>query len=389
MAQPRSSYGVLVAAIFAVLLLLFVYNVAEILFLLFISALFSLYLGAVTDFLQKKVRIPRGAGLTIALLLTFTALFGVGWLIVPPVLLQTQELVSALPALLAQWEASLIELAARYPLIGEMLPDPQSAHGYFNTALGNIGGYFAGLFPYLFSGLHVLINVFSVLVMGIYLTLRPTMYREGIIALAPPLHRELVRDVLADLGNTLRAWIVGQILAMIILGTLTWIGLLLLDVPYALAFGVFTGVVVMVPFFGTLVSTLLPALFVLGSGGTFHALLVVLLGVVIHVFEANIVHPMIMERQVNLPPVLSILSVLVMADLLGAIGLLVAVPVLATVMVIVRRIYVHRLLEGKGFRRAVRDAAVEIRLPDGVAIVHPSVGTLSVPAYLETTAEEA
>src|SRR5690606_6206479 len=163
------------------------------------------------------------------------------------------------------------------------------------------------------------------------------------------------RDILAELTRTLRSWIVGQILAMIFLGVVTWVGLVMLSVPYALAFGVFTGVVVVVPFFGTLVSTILPALFVLGADGAVHALLVVLLGVVAHLIVANVVHPMIMERQVNLPPVLSIMSVLIMAELLGAVGLLVAVPVLATVMVLVRRIYVERVAAGKGFRRMRRE----------------------------------
>ena len=133
--------------------------------------------------------------------------------------------------------------------------------------------------------------------------------------------------------------------------------------PYALAFGVFTGVVAIVPFFGTLVSTLLPALFVLGSGGVTQALLVVLLGVIIHLIEANFVQPMIMERQVHMPPVLSILAVLIMAELLGVVGLLVAVPALATVMVVIRRIYVDRILEGKGFRRTVREPAARTWLP--------------------------
>ena len=170
-------------------------------------------------------------------------------------------------------------------------------------------------------------------------------------------------------------------LAMVFLGVLTWIGLEILDVPFALAFGVFTGVVVMVPFFGTLVSTLLPALFVLGNDGIVHSLLVVLLGVVIHLIEANFVHPLIMERRVHLPPVLSILRVLIMAELLGAVGLLVAVPVLATVMVITRRLYVHRLLEGKGFRRFVRDPPSEVRLPEGALRV--DAAGVSIPAVLE------
>lgn len=238
--------------------------------------------------------------------------------------------------------------------------------------------------PYVFGGVQVLIHVVSVLVMGVYLTLRPSLYRDGLIQLVPPVHRELVRDILAELGRTLRAWIGGQLLAMFSLAVLTWIGLILLDVPYALAFGVFTGVAAIVPFFGTLLSTLLPAIFVLGTAGLLKAFIVTLLGVIIHLVEANFIAPMIMERQVQLPPVLTLLSVLVMAHLLDVIGLLVAVPVLATVIVVVRRIYVHRMLEGEGFRRAVRDQPIEMRLPeDDSVIVHPSAREQTVPRILE------
>ena len=111
---------------------------------------------------------------------------------------------------------------------------------------------------------------------------------------------------------------------------------------------------------------------------------VALLGVVVHIVEANVVAPMIMERQVHLPPVLSILSVLIMGHLLHVVGLLVAVPVLTTAMVITRRVYVHRVLEGKGFRRAIRDKAIEIHLPEpGSVIMHPLALESSLPALLE------
>lgn len=378
----RSPYGVLIAAIFAVLLLAFAYSVAEVLFLFFVAALFSLYLSAVTDFLEARFRVPRGAGLAVALVITLVGMTAVGWLIVPPVVIQTQELLSALPGQIALWVSSLRDLTARYPLLAAVLP-PEQIDQRVSGVIEGAGSWFAGLVPYVFNGLHALINVVSVLVMGVYLALRPSMYREGVVALTPPVHRELVRDILADLGRSLKAWIGGQLIAMVFLGMLTWIGLILLEVPYALAFGVFTGVVVIVPFFGTLVSTLLPALFVLGTAGPFHALLVVLLGVFTHLVEANFVHPIIMERQVNLPPVLSILSVLIMADLLGVIGLLVAVPTLATVMVIVRRIYVHRLLEGKGFRRFVRDATAHVPVPANTAQIDAAAASTSIPALLE------
>lgn len=384
-APARPGYGVLIAAIFAGLLLFFVYSVAEVLLLLFIAALFSLYLGAITEFLRQHLKVPRGLGLLIALLITVVGIVGVGWLIVPPVLAQTQDLLAGLPALIMLWQANLQAYLARYPAFAAALPEPD-AGGYLATVVAGVGGYFAGIFPYVFSGLHVLIDVFSVAVMGIYMTLRPAVYREGAVSLAPPVHRELVRDILGELGRTLRAWLVGQIIAMVFLGCLTWAGLLLLDVPYALAFGVFTAVAAIVPFFGTLISTLLPALFVLPSAGLGHALLVALLGVVVHLIEANFVVPIILQRQVHLPPVLSILSVLVMAELLGLIGLLVAVPVLAVTMVVVRRIYIHRVLEGRGFRRSVRDAAVPIRLPAQARWIHPSAAELDLTGFLEQLA---
>lgn len=381
--MKRRTYGVAVATISALLLLYFLYSIAEILLLLFIAVLFSLYLGAVTDTLQLRFGVPRAAGLSIAVLATAFALVGIGFLIVPPVADQTQELLSTLPRQLELWERQLLRLADRSPLAAQLLGPLREGESYVGSILQEIGGYFRGIVPYLFSGVQFLIHVVSVLVMGVYLALRPSLYREGLIALVPPVHRELVRDLVADLAYTLRAWIGGQLLAMVSLGVLTWIGLHLLDVPYALAFGVFTALVAIVPFFGTLVSTLLPALFVLGAGSALKVVAVILLGIGVHLVEANVVAPMIMERQVHLPPVLTLLSVLVMAHLLDLVGLLVAVPVLASTVVIVRRIYVHRILEGKGFRRAVRDQPVELRLPEDGVLVHPVVREGTLPTLLE------
>jgi len=374
--ETPSPYSVLIATIFAVLLLLFVYSVADVLLMVFVAALFSLYLGAIADFLQARTNMPRGLGLACAMVLTILLATGVGYMVVPPVLRQTQDLVAGLPREITGWTASLRNLVARYPILQSVI-HPDEVQRQLAGMMANA----SKLVPAVLNFMHGFIDLSGILVMGIYLASRPEMYREGIIALAPPVHRELVRDILADLKRSLRAWIGGQMIAMFFLGVLTWAGLSFLKVPYALAFGVFTGVAVLVPFFGSLLSTLLPAILILGQGGVVQAMLVVLLGVVIHVIEGNIIHPIVMERRVHLPPVLSITSVLVMGELLGFIGLLVAVPVLATTMVIVRRIYIHRLLEGKGFRRFVRDAPTEIRLPDGVQRVDPAL--VSIPAILE------
>ena len=216
----------------------------------------------------------------------------------------------------------------------------------------------------------VAIDIFAVLVMAIYLALHPALYREWLIALFPPIHRDLVRDVLSDLADSLRSYIVGQLLTMTFLGALTAAGLWILNVPFWLPFGIFTGLVAVVPFFGTLLSTLVPALFVLnetsayhGMTGPGHAGLVVGLGVVVHMIEGNVVSPLVMSKKVDLPPVLTIMSVLVMGQLLGPLGLVVAVPTLAALMVIVRRILITRIYEGQGFRRTARERPLLLRLP--------------------------
>jgi predicted PurR-regulated permease PerM len=133
---------------------------------------------------------------------------------------------------------------------------------------------------------------------------------------------------------------------MAVLALLTALGLWILGVPYWLAFGIFTGLVAIVPFFGTLVSTLLPALFVVASGDWVKVLTVLLLGVLVHVVEANVVVPRIMQHKVDLPPVLTIASVLIMGTLLGAIGLIVAVPLLCVIMVLIRHV-LHAQIYGE------------------------------------------
>lgn len=382
--SERRPYSIAVGIIFFLLLLVFLFKVAEVLLLFFIAILFGVYLAWITEILQRRLGLPRWAGLLGALVITAAAVTGLGFMIIPPLIEQSQQLISNLPATLTNVEVKLLDLARKNTVAAQILGTLPPGQSYTGNFLKEITGSTRSMVPYIFSGVGFAIHFISVLVMGIYLALRPATYREGFILLAPPVHRELVRDLLNDLGRTLRAWIVGQLLAMFSLGALTWIGLWALGAPYPLAFGVFTGVVAIVPFFGTLVSTLLPALFMLNTAGFWGFFWVAQLGVWVHVFEANVVAPMIMERQVHLPPVLSILSVLIMAHLLHLIGLLVAVPVLCTLIVIVRRVYVHRILEGKGFRRAIRDKPIEIKLPEeGMVLVHPIALETSVPALLE------
>jgi predicted PurR-regulated permease PerM len=334
--------------------------------LLFIAVLLSLFFGSVTDFLVKKGGMPRGLAFASAVTLTLLSIWGLGALLVPPVVAQTQQLIAVLPDYIRAWQDGLARLVIRYPVLRDVV-SPQGE--IVNVIISQIQVATGRIVPTVINVGHQLVNIVSILVMSIYLALHPALYREWLIALFPPIHRDVVRDVLTDMKNTLRSWLVAQILAMTILATLTAFGLFLLQVPYWLTFGIVVGVIVIVPFFGTLVGTLLPAIFVLGGTGIWgfgpgvHFLLVLALGVLAHIVEGNFVLPLITAKKVEIPPVLTMMSVLIVARLFGIGGVIVAVPLAAIVLVLVRRIVIQRIYEGMSFRRVASDRALVLRVP--------------------------
>ncbi|HTI62733.1 MAG TPA: AI-2E family transporter [Gemmatimonadaceae bacterium] len=375
---------ILTATVLTILLLWMFKTVANVFVLLLLGVLVSLYLRALADWIENKTGAPERIAFLAAVLGTVGAVVLLCWVLVPPVIDQTRQLFLALPRFIAGWEAGIDQLADRMPGLRDLV-GPSGDHRTLKAAYDQLSGLLGSIPNRVFEAVHLAINVFAVGVMGIYLALHPALYREWLIALFPPIHRDLVRDVLVDLADSLRAYIVGQLLTMTFLGAITALGLYVLDVPFWLPFGIFTGLVAIIPFFGTLLSTTLPALFVLTGPGYHgfspfgHALLVVGLGVVVHLIEGNVVSPLVMSKKVDLPPVLTIMSVLVIGQLLGGIGLLVALPTLVTVMVIVRRILISRIYEGQGFRRTTRERPLVLRLPvPGGGVIAPPGPPLDV-----------
>ncbi|HKH82554.1 MAG TPA: AI-2E family transporter [Gemmatimonadales bacterium] len=322
----------------AVIVVALAIRTIDVLLVLFLAVILAVYLDAVSSFLQRRLDIPAPVALGSALMLTLGGLVGVVFLIAPAVASQVQDFVANLPTFLSELDQSIDRLFRSIPVLRRGVTEG-GAPGVLASSLNEIFGVLRGaLVPYLKGGVELIIEGVSVLVMAIYLARSPGIYLDGVIALVPPSHRRLAIVILYDLRVTLRAWVVGQLIAMVLLAALTTLGLWILGIPYFLAFGVFAGVAAIVPFFGTLLSTLLPALFALGLFGLPKALAVTALGVGVHLIEANFVAPVVMERQVNLPPVITIAGVLLIGKLFGLAGLIVAVPILAFVMVLIRHI---------------------------------------------------
>jgi len=370
-AAPRVRVAPILTGVILTLLLLWMLGAtADVFLLLFIAIIISLYLGAVRDLFVEKAHVPPKIAFFLSVVGTAAALLGLFAILLPPVVEQTRALIVVMPKYIEGWETGIDHFVARFPAMRDVWKPGE--HPLISAVYDQLTGQAQLLVPRVLSLVHVMIDCFAVGVMSIYLALQPGVYREWLIALFPPIHRDLVRDVLTDLADALRAYIVGQLLTMTVLAVMTALGLYLLNVPYWLTFGVFTGLVAVIPFFGTLFSTTLPALFVLGApGGGTRALYVLLLGVVVHLIEGNLVSPLVMSKKIDMPPVLTITAVLVIGKLLGPLGLVVALPTLVTVMVIVRRILINRIYEGKGFRKSTRDRIFVLRVPvpDGGVLV--------------------
>jgi predicted PurR-regulated permease PerM len=367
----RVKVAPILTGVILTLLLLWMFGAtADVFLLLFVAIILSLYLGAVRDLLVEHAHLPPRLAFFVSVAGSAAALIGLFAILLPPVVEQTRALIVVMPQYIETWETGIDHFVARFPAMRDVWKPGE--HPLVTAVYAQVAEQAQNLAPRVFGLVHIMIDCFAVGVMAIYLALQPGVYREWLIALFPPIHRDLVRDVLRDLADGLRAYIVGQLLTMTMLAAFTAGGLYLLNVPYWLTFGIFTGLVAVVPFFGTLLSTTLPALFVLGGpGGGTRAVYVLLLGVVIHLIEGNLVSPLVMSKKIDMPPVLTITSVLIVGQLLGPLGLVVALPILVTVMVIVRRILINRIYEGQGFRKSTRDRIFVLRVPvpDGGVIV--------------------
>jgi predicted PurR-regulated permease PerM len=183
-----------------------------------------------------------------------------------------------------------------------------------------------------------------VIFMGFYVALSPDIYQEGLVRLCPPNTRPRIRNVLHTISNTLWWWILGRLVAMAIIGIGSGVGLWVIGIPLPLTQGVLAGVLNFVPNVGPLLASIPPILFGLQQGGT-TALYVAVFYLVLQFVESYLVTPLINQRQVRLPPALTLSAQLLMGMTAGFLGLLLATPLCAVASVIARELYVEDALE--------------------------------------------
>ncbi len=317
----------------AVVVLVLGWYAVSVLLTLFAGVLVAVLLRGLTTWLASRTGwsagpslavVCIGLALAIAALLTFAA---------ASISQQFSEMLDQLPAAVEQARSRIEANPLGERILAPLSQAQENGGGLpmsrvLGVATGTVGAF----------GTLVL-----VIFLGIFLAADPDVYRRGALLLLPPARRPRVEAVLDETGETLWRWLGGRLLLMAVIGLLTWVGLLLLGVPLALALAILAGLLSFIPNLGPVVSVV-PAMLLAATQSPMDALWVGALYLGIQSAESYILEPFIVRRTVSLPPATNVVFQLFMGTWLGIMGLTLATPLLAMLTVLVTRLYVEDVL---------------------------------------------
>ena len=338
-ASGRTAYTV-IGLVFALLLGgYFAYRTSGAILAFLLTILLSIILSAPVNYLAR-----RGVPRTWGVMAVIAAIGGVFWLLglalVPAVEMQSREFAEAFPTLLDEALALANQAQSFFGLGTQIGLNPESFSGLGREVLtGSAVSTAAGVGLTAATVVSLAVVVF---ISTIYLVIRPEPWVNGFVSLFPAGWRQRTREVLQTLYHTVQRWFLGQLAAMTFIGVFWAISLSLIGVPFALLIGIFSGLISFIPYLGALISIAVPVLLALISD-PFTVVWVILAFVIIQQIEGNILQPIVMSRAVDLHPALVVFAILVMGTLFGLIGVFLAVPLVATLQVLVRELWVQRM----------------------------------------------
>jgi predicted PurR-regulated permease PerM len=305
----------------------------------FLGVLFGLSASRAVDWIVGKVpRVKREiAAAAVVLGVVATLVLFALWS-GPALVEQSQELRTKLPEAVMNLESWL---ATSQPALLNTIAPPDTLGG--SRLLHAAGQYAPALTDFAFgvvqSTLVVAAAIVLVVFLALYIAADPMVYRRGLVSLVPLERRERFESLLTALASTLRIWFQTQLIAMLVIGVATTFLLIMLGVRAALPLGVLAGLFEFIPNVGPLLSAV-PAVLMGFVDSPQKAL--VIMGVYwgIQFLENNLLIPYLMRQQLDLPPALTLITQVVMAYVFGFLGLFVAIPLLATVVVSVRMFWV-------------------------------------------------
>lgn len=307
----------------------------QILLVFFAAVLFGIFLHGISSFIRRHTKLPYKWSLLLTCVLFFATSIGGLYALGPSLSSQAEQLRQSLPEVLTQLREKVSTLPYGDKLLGQV-PEPTELLKGQNSILSKIFSFFS-------STVSALANIVIILVIGIYLAASPQSTANGLVRLVPLPRRPRAREVLHVLRYTLWGWLKGTLLAVVVIGTITTIGLWIIGVPLPLLLGVFSGLLEFVPNIGPFIASVPAILLALVQSPTM-ALYVVLLFFVVQSIEGYLLTPLVQKKITDIPPVLTIMGQLLLGILAGFWGLLLAVPLVAVVMVLIKMLYIEDVL---------------------------------------------
>jgi predicted PurR-regulated permease PerM len=332
--------------LFALLLVAALYYVFDVLMLVFAAVLLAIFLRGLAELLSYYIKLSDGWLVLLVSVLLVAFIGGFIALLSPSIAEQGGLLRDKLPSSIQKVTDFLNQYGWGRTLI-QNLPSYDSVMENLNASnlLTGVGGFFT-------STLGVIGNIAIAVLLAIYLATEPKMYLTGIIKLFPRERRDRVKEVLQGIYQTLRWWLIGKAGSMLFIGVITWIGLWILGVPLALTLGLIAGLLSFIPNFGPILSAV-PAILLAFIDSPITALYVLGLYILVQLIESNVVTPFIERETVELPPGLTIVFQLALGVLVGGLGVVLATPLLAGIVVVVQMLYIEDVLGDHPTARAL------------------------------------
>lgn len=323
-----------VAILGVVLVLWLIVRLKTLVVLLLMSAVLAAGLAPAVAWIER-FRLPRGARIprTAAILIVYAAaaaaMLGATAVIVVPVVQESIKFSQNLPDYLRSLEEWLERTHRHYP----WTPDYPGLVSKAQSQLAGAGQYIVGSAPAVFGFLGSLVSTFSVLVITFYMLSTYEAMRDGFLSIIPPGHADKARDTAGKMARAMGGWLRGQLLLAGTMGLAAGVVSFLFGVPYPFVIGVVAAVGDLIPMVGP-VAAAIPAVLLTIGGPVWKPIALVVVFALIAQVEGNYLAPRIMQKQVGLSPLVTIIALLAGASLLGIVGALLAIPVAAALQVL-------------------------------------------------------
>lgn len=292
-----------------------IYLIRDLLIILFISAIFVSALSPIVRFFTR-LKFPKAVSITLTYIIIVMIVAGLIWGIMPPLVEQSSRMVATIPS-----------------LVGQFFNITNIDASVFSSEISSIS---KNLFSITISIFDNLLTIVFLMVLTFYMLLEKDKLENRIAALFKK-REERVRKLIVKIEEKLGAWLQGQLILSLVIGTLSYIGLTILGIPFALPLAIIAGILEVIPVIGPIISAI-PAIFLAFTVSPILSVIVAVMYLVIQQLENHLIVPQVMRRAVGLNPLIVILAIAIGSRLLGISGALLAVPLSVVIQIIATEI---------------------------------------------------